>query len=180
MRILKYLVATVALFAGAGILAPPANAAQAYGAGFTMLFYGENWPCNTSCTNTWDYSWAKSDFIGISGGPSWSDSFNFATVSISYTSVNCTTDDWGVTIDSTNASEGGSNLGVLSMALHRVGTVFTGTAHFTSNSGLGDGDYAMYGTVNHSVDTGTVNACLGGPKSLTSFSWDGAMESTTI
>jgi hypothetical protein len=180
MRLLKSVLVTIALLAGAAIVAPPASAAEAYGAGFTMFFYGENWPCNSTCTNTWDYSWAKSNFIGVSGGPSWSDSFNFATVSITYTSVNCTTDDWDVTIDSHGASEGGSNLGVLYMSLHRVGTVFTGSAYFASDWGVGDGYYSMAGTVTPGTGVDTVNACLGGPKALNSFSWDGAMELVNV
>lgn len=180
MRILKYLLATIAMVAGAAVVAPPASAAQAYGAEFYMFFYGENWPCNSYCANSSSYSWAQSGFTGIAGGPSWDDSFNGASVGIAYSSTNCTTDDWYVSIDSTYTSGGGSNTGVLTMSLHRVGTVFTGNAQFTSNYGIGDSyNYTMTGTVTPSLSTDTVNACLGGPKALTGFNWQGVMTSFT-
>jgi len=178
MRVLKYLLATIAMVAGAAVVAPPASAAQAYGAEFNMFFYGEDWPCNSYCVNP-DYSWAQSNFTGIAGGPSWDDSFNGASVSISYTSVNCTADDWTVRIDSTFTSGGGSNPGVLGMSLHRTGTVFTGTATFISNSGVGSGSYSMTGTVTPDFNTDSVNACLGGPKALTGFGWNGVMVSAS-
>lgn len=181
MRILKYILATIALFAGAAVVAPPASAAQGYAAEFNMSFYGEGWPCSgATCTNSGPYSWAKSNFTGISGGPSWADPSNAAAVSITYSSTNCTADDWTVTIDSTFTSDGGSNPGTLYMSLHRNGTVFTGTAYFASNSGNGSGNYSMTGTVVPTLDTTTVNACIGGAKALESFSWEGAMESTTL
>ena len=181
MRVLKYVLAVFAVFAGAVVVAPPASAAQAYAAQFSMSFYGENWPCSgATCTNSWSYSWARSNFTGITGGPSWDDTFNGATVSITYSSTNCTADDWNVTIDSTNTSGGGSNPGVLSMSLHRNGTVFTGTAYFSSHSGTGTGNYSMAGTVTPALDTQTVNACLGGPKAITSFNWNGVMASASV
>jgi hypothetical protein len=181
MRILKTILVTVALLAGVAVVAPPANAAQAYAAAFDMFFYGENWPCSgATCSNSWSYNWGDSSFIGISGGPSWDDSGHAASVSITYWSTNCTTDDWYVTIDSTTASGGGSNTGVLSMFLHRTGTVFTGSAYFTSNNGVGTGSYSMTGTVTPTVTTDNVNACLGGLKSAAGFSWDGVTEFVTV
>ncbi|MDQ1686587.1 MAG: hypothetical protein QOC82_3324 [Frankiaceae bacterium] len=183
MRILKTILVTVALLAGVAVVAPPANAAQAYGAAFTMGFWGDNWPCSSTCTNGQDYSWAYSTFYGISGGPSWDEpeATYSVPVSITYTSTNCTTDDWYVTIDSTNASGGGSNTGTIYIYLHRVGTVFTGSAYFVSNYGVGDGNYTMSGHVTPSpYNVDTANACLGGPKAAAYFSWDGVMESVTV
>lgn len=181
MRILKSILVTIALLAGAAVVAPPAGAAEAYGAAFTMGFYGDTWPCSTTCTNSAGYSWAYSTFYGISGGPSWNEpEATFSVpVSITYSSTNCTTDDWYVTIDSTSVA-GGTNTGVLSIYLHRVGTVFTGSAYFTSNYGVGDGTYTMSGHVTPGLGVDTLNACLGGPKAAAYFSWVGTMESVTI
>ena len=180
MRVLKYAIATAALLVGNVVAAPSANAAEAYGAEFSMFFYGENWPCPSGCTNSWGYSWGDSSFLGVTGGPSWNDSGHSADVSISYSSIDCTTDDWFVTIDGSGASGGGSNPGVLSMSIHRIGTVFTGTAWFTSTTGTGDSTYLMSGVVYPAANPAIATACLGGAKVAAGFSWSGAMAAFTL
>jgi hypothetical protein len=145
-----------------------------------MFFYGENWPCGEGCTNSWGYSWADSNFVGISGGPSWNDNVHTADVSVSYQSTNCLVDDWNVTIDGNGAGNGGSNPGVLSMSIHRVGTVFTASAWFSSTTGLGDGSYTMAGVVYPDANPAIVNACLAGPRLAAGFNWVGTMEQATV
>jgi hypothetical protein len=163
--------------AGSAVTAP-ASAAEAHGATVNIWYRLEAWPCGGGCSGGYlGGNWVNVTATGLTGGPSahWHSFYDTGSW-FSVTTTNCAVDSVSAHLNALS----GSNPGTLDLSLTRTGvlmseSVLTGTARFTSASGVGSGTYQVVVPVLGGLDADTANACLAGPRSDASWQGTGVM-----